>query len=115
MNSTSPFWARNDMSIDQSMLVLTIEPFVGYMPKDICALISGEIAEEKLALAFACVSNKAGSLFCELDEGDEWICYAYHAWNEVCEQLMEMIFANLPCSTMKYTQLLKLMKIMVVR
>jgi len=83
------------MSIDQSMLVLTKEPFVGYMPKDICALISGEISEENLALAFVCVSNKTGSLFCELDEGDEWVLYAYHAWEEVHEQLMEMIFAIL--------------------
>ena len=80
------------MSVDQSMLVLTKEPFVGYMPKDIRALISGEISEENLALAFVCVSNKAGSLFCELDEGDEWVRYAFHAWNEVQEQLMEMIF-----------------------
>ena len=83
------------MSIDQSMLVLTKEPFVGYMPKDICALISGEISEENLALAFVCVSNKTGSLFCELDEGDEWVSYAFHAWDEVREQLMEMIFAIL--------------------
>ena len=83
------------MSIDQSMLVLTKEPFVGYMPKDICALISSEISEKNLALVFACVSNKAGSLFCELDEGDEWVRYAFHAWDEVQERLMEMIFAVL--------------------
>ena len=83
------------MSIDQSMLVLTKEPFVGYMPKDIWTLNSGEISAESLALAFVCVSNKAGSLFRELDEGDEWVRYAFHAWNEVQEQRMEMIFAIL--------------------
>lgn len=42
------------MGIDQSMLTLTKEPFIGYMPADICALISGEISKENW-LWFLCV------------------------------------------------------------
>ena len=94
-SSTRPYWEHNYTSIDQSFLVLTKEPFIGYMPKDIYALISDEISEENLALVFVCVANKTGSLFCELDEGNEWARHAFHAWDKIHEQLMEMIFAVL--------------------
>lgn len=83
------------MGTDRSMLVLTKEPFAGYMPKDVCKLIDGEISEETLATLFARVSNKTGILFCELDEGDKWARYAFHAWEEVHEQLMDKIFGIL--------------------
>ena len=80
------------MGTDQSMLVLTKEPFAGYMPKDVTKLIDGEMSEETLATLFARVSNKTGILFCELDEEDQWARYAFHEWEEVHDQLMEKIF-----------------------
>ena len=83
------------MSTDQSMLVLTKEPFVGYMPQDVRALIDGDIPEKTLALLFARVSNKSGILFSELDEDDKWARYAFHEWEEVHDQLMEKIFGIL--------------------
>ena len=77
------------MGTDQSMLVLTKEPFAGYMPKDVTKLIDGEMSEETLAMLFARVSNKTGILFCELDEEDQWARYAVH------DQLMKKIFGIL--------------------
>ena len=43
--------------MEQNMLILTEEPFSGYMPEDIRRKMSEAIEEPVLAELFACVSN----------------------------------------------------------
>lgn len=82
-----------------STLVLTKEPFTGYMPADVHSLLKEPIPDELLAKLFACVDNQATSLFCDLDEGDQWTEYAFWEWREIMEELIERICTILESET----------------
>lgn len=83
------------MSIYDGMLILTEEPFTGYMPADVRTLLKEQIPDAQLARAFACVHNHATSLLCNLDEGDQWMEYAFWEWQEILEELIDQICAIL--------------------
>lgn len=82
-----------------STLVLTKEPFTGYMPADVRALLNERIPDAALAGLFACVDNQATSLFSDLDEGDQWTEYAFWEWREILEELIERICTILESET----------------
>lgn len=83
------------MNTYDSMLVLTEEPFIGYMPADVSTLLTEPIPDALLARLFACVDNQVTSLFCDLDEGDKWTEYSFWEWREILTELMERIYAIL--------------------
>lgn len=87
------------MSVYDSILTLSEGPFTGYMPVDVRALLNEQIPDALLASLFACVDNHATSLFCDLDEGDQWTEYAFWEWREIMEELIERICAILESET----------------
>lgn len=68
----------------ENTLVLTVEPFVGFMPDDVRAWLSSHPDDRSLAIALAVVHNHTGSLGHELDDSDDpWLIYAYDSWEEL--------------------------------
>ena len=80
----------------RNTLILTTEPFVGFMPADLRAWITEHSSDQNLAMALAEVHNHVGILGHELDETDDhWIIYAYVAWWEVEKELYDLIVASM--------------------
>ena len=77
-------------------MILTTEPFVGFMPADLRAWITEHSSDQNLAMALAEVHNRVGILGHELDETDDhWLIYAYEAWWEVEKELYDLIVASM--------------------
>lgn len=83
------------MSNFDRMLVLTQEPFVGYMPDDVRGLLKEPMLDVLLASLFACVANQISCLLWDLDEGDNWAEYSYLVWEQIEEELIQQIYAIL--------------------
>lgn len=80
----------------RNTLILTTEPFVGFMPADLRAWITEHSSDQNLAMALAEVHNHVGILGHELDETDDhWLIYAYEAWWEVEKELYDLIVASM--------------------
>ena len=80
----------------RNTLILTTDPFVGYMPADLRNWIAANQSDPDLALALAEVHNHVGILGHELDETDDhWLIYAYEAWWEVENELYDLITASM--------------------
>lgn len=79
--------------LPENTLVLTVEPFVGFMPNDIRLWLSEHTDECFMAAALAAVSNKTGSLGHELDDSDDyWLHYSYDKWWELEKELYDLIY-----------------------
>lgn len=87
----------NGMStLPQNTLILTSEPFIGFMPVDLRAWIETHNNDRDLATAFAEVHNHVGLLGHELDETEDlWLVYAFEAWWEVEQELYNIIYASM--------------------
>lgn len=80
----------------KNTLILTTEPFVGFMPADLRAWITEHGSDTDLAMALAEVHNHVGILGHELDDiDDHWLIYAYEAWREVEKELYDLITASM--------------------
>lgn len=80
----------------RNTLILTTEPFVGFMPADLRAWITEHSSDQNLAMALAEVHNHVGILGHELDETDDhWLIYAYEVWWEVEKELYDLIVASM--------------------
>ena len=73
-------------------LILTTEPFVGFMPEDLRSWLRVYDGDGNLAQALAAVSNHTGDLGHELGESEDyWLLYAYDAWSELEKEICEAI------------------------
>lgn len=88
------------MSNFDRMLVLTQEPFVGYMPDDVRGLLKEPMLDVLLASLFACVANQISCLLWDLDEGDNWAEYSYLVWEQI-EEERESLFSGNRLGNMK--------------
>lgn len=80
----------------RNTLILTTDPFVGFMPADLRDWITMHNTDPDLALALAEVHNHVGILGHELDEMDDhWLLYAFEAWWEVEKELYDLIVASM--------------------
>lgn len=80
----------------QNTLILTTDPFVGFMPIDLQKWIKVHHADPDLATALAEVNNHVGILGHELDEVDDlWLVYAYESWYEIELELYDLIFKSM--------------------
>ena len=82
--------------LPENTLILTTEPFVGFMPVDMRAWLKTHSADADLAAALAEVSNRTSMLGHELDEVDDpWLDYAHEAWWEVEQELYGLILSSM--------------------
>ena len=82
------------MKYPNNTLILTREPFVGFMPADVRSWLQDHGDDRNLATAFAEVSNKTGCLGHELGETDDpWITYAYEEWRELYQEIHRQVLA----------------------
>lgn len=80
----------------ENTLILTTDPFVGFMPADLKAWVKSHHADPELATALAEVNNHVGLLGHELDEVDDpWLVYAFEDWYELELELYELIFNSM--------------------
>ena len=80
----------------QNTLILTRDPFVGFMPDDVRKYLTEHSDDRTLANAMAEVWNHAGSLGHELDETDDhWIEYAYYEWWDLEREIFATIAARM--------------------
>ena len=76
----------------ENTLILTSEPFVGFMPADLRSWLNAQDADSALAAALAVVSNHVIHLRHELGESnDPWLIYAFESWYEIELELYDMI------------------------
>ena len=75
-----------------NLLILTKEPFVGFMPNDAREWLQAHTSEHELAVAFAHVDNKASQLVyaCQ-DEDDYWADYSFEEWYDLSKELESKI------------------------
>ena len=84
------------MNLPNNTLILTKEPFVGFMPADLRAWLQDHNEDVDLAVALAEVNNHTGHLGHELDETDDhWLVYAYEEWWEVEKELYDQIICSM--------------------
>ena len=71
-----------------NLLILTKEPFVGFMPDDVREWLQAHTSEHELAVAFAHVDNKVSQLMhaCQ-DEDDYWADYSFEKWYDLLKEL----------------------------
>ena len=80
----------------QNTLILTTDPFVGFMPADLQSWIKCHSTDPDLALALAEVNNHVGLLGHELDDVDDpWLAYAFESWYELELELYDLIFESM--------------------
>ena len=80
----------------KNTLILTSEPFFGFMPNDVRDWLKEHTSDLDLATALALVNDKAGVLGHELDEfNDPWLLYAFDEWWEVEEEIYNRIIASM--------------------
>ena len=80
----------------RNTLILTAEPFVGFMPVDLYAWVNEHSSDRDIAVALAEVHNHVGILGHDLDEvDDQWLIYTYEAWWEIEKRLYELILASM--------------------
>lgn len=88
--------------LPENTLILTAEPFVGFMPPDLRAWLADHNADTDLASALAEVNDHVGFLGHELDEvEDRWLLYAFEAWWEVELELYDLIFDSMKRSNQR--------------
>lgn len=88
--------------LPENTLILTTEPFVGFMPSDLRAWLADHNTDTDLASALAEVNDHVGLLGHELDEvEDRWLLYAYEAWWEVELELYDLIFDSMKRSNQR--------------
>ena len=88
--------------LPENTLILTAEPFVGFMPSDLRAWLTNHNSDADLACALAEVNDHAGLLGHELDEiEDRWLLYAYETWWEVELELYDLIFDSMKRSNQR--------------
>ena len=64
----------------ENTLILTVEPFAGFMPADLRAWLKEHGADADPAAALAAIHNHIGALGHELGEVDDpWLFYAFDA------------------------------------
>ena len=90
------------MNLPNNTLILTKEPFVGFMPTDLRVWLQDHNKDADLAMALAAVSNHTGSLRHDLDEVDDyWLLYAYEEWWEIEKELYDMIIFSMKQANMR--------------
>lgn len=88
--------------LPENTLILTTEPFVGFMPSDLRMWLTDHNTDADLASALAEVNDHAGLLGHELDEvEDRWLLYAFEAWCEVELELYDLIFESMKQSNQR--------------
>ena len=88
--------------LPENTLILTTEPFVGFMPSDLRMWLTDHNTDADLASAKAEVNDHAGLLGHELDEvEDRWLLYAFEAWWEVELELYDLIFESMKQSNQR--------------
>lgn len=88
--------------LPENTLILTTEPFVGFMPSDLRMWLTDHNTDADLASALAEVNDHAGLLGHELDEvEDRWLLYAFEAWWEVELELYDLIFESMKQSNQR--------------
>ena len=84
------------MSLPNNTLILTKEPFAGFMPADLRAWLQDHNKDADLATALTEVSNHTGRLGHELDEvNDCWLIYAHDEWWELEKELYNLIISSM--------------------
>lgn len=84
------------MNLPNNTLILTKEPFLGFMPADLRTWLRDHSEDSDLAVALAEVSNHTGRLGHELDETDDhWLVYAHEAWWELEKELYDRIISSM--------------------
>ena len=80
----------------ENTLILTQEPFVGFMPGDVRIWLRKHVDDASLAAAEAAVHRQVGHLGHELDETtDPWLDYALDEWWELELELVTEIIHRL--------------------
>lgn len=80
----------------ENTLILTTEPFVGFMPNDLRGWLRSNREDKDLATALAEVHNHTGCLGHELDESnDQWLTYAFEEWWKLEKELYELIRSSM--------------------
>jgi hypothetical protein len=88
--------------LPENTLILTSEPFVGFMPSDLRVWLTDHNSDIDLACALAEVNDHVGLLGHELDEvEDRWLLYAYEVWWEVELELYDLIFDSMKRSNQR--------------
>ena len=82
--------------LPENTLILTFEPFLGFMPDDLRSWLLAHHEDSDLAAALAEVHNHVGLLGHELDEVDDnWLFYAFDAWWELEKELYDLIITSM--------------------
>ena len=88
--------------LPENTLILTTEPFVGFMPSDLRIWLADHNTDTDLASALAEVNDHVGLLGHELDEvEDRWLLYAFESWREVELELYDLIFDSMEKSNQR--------------
>lgn len=88
--------------LPENTLILTTEPFVGFMPSDLRIWLADHNTDTDLASALAEVNDHVGLLGHELDEvEDRWLLYAFESWWEVELELYDLIFDSMEQSNQR--------------
>ena len=90
-------WGHNtNTHAMENTLILTTEPFVGFMPADLRNWLQQNSKDEDLAVAMVEVHNHVGCLGHELDESDDrWLTYAFEEWWSLEKEICEMITSSM--------------------
>lgn len=90
------------MSLPNNTLILSKEPFVGFMPADLRIWLRDHNKDADLAIALAEVSNHTGLFGHELGEVDDhWLAYAYEEWWELEKELYDLIIFSMKQANMR--------------
>ena len=82
--------------LPENTLILTAEPFLGFMPADLRSWLQDHHEDNDLATALAAVNNHVGLLGHELDEVDDnWLLYAFEAWWELEKELYDLVIGSM--------------------
>lgn len=90
-------WGHNtNIHAMENTLILTTEPFVGFMPADLRNWLQRNSKDEDLAVAMTEVHNHVGCLGHELDESDDrWLTYVFEEWWALEKEICEMITGSM--------------------
>ena len=91
----------------KNTLILTKDPFFGFMPSDLRVWLQEHNQDGDLATALAAVHTQAGLIGHELDESnDPWLIYAHEEWWAIEQFLYDLILSSMRqanlCGTANY-------------
>ena len=86
----------------ENTLILTVDPFVGFMPNELRAWLCEHTDDASLAAALAAVNNHTGCLGHDLGEvNDPWLLYAFEEWRVLEKDLYGIVFKSMETAVLR--------------